>query len=60
MLGISSLSARVLHENFLVPILMYGTEIMLWKEKERSRIRGVHMDRLRGLLGGWIESRMHE
>ena len=24
---------------------------MLWKEKERSRIRAVQMDNLRGLLG---------
>ena len=27
--------ARVLHE----PVLMYGSEAMLWKEKERSRVR---------------------
>ena len=26
-------------------------ETMLWKEKERSRIRVVQMDNLRGLLG---------
>ena len=30
---------------------MYGSEAMLWKEKERSRIRAVQMDNLRGLLG---------
>ena len=30
---------------------MYGNETMLRKEKERSRIRGVQMDNLRGLLG---------
>ena len=30
---------------------MYGSETMLWKEKERSRIRAVQMDNLRGLLG---------
>ena len=29
---------------------MYGSEEMLWKE-ERSRIRAVEMDNLRGLLG---------
>ena len=33
--------ARVLHETLLVPFLMYGSEKMLWKEKERSRIRAV-------------------
>ena len=26
-------------------------ETMLWKEKERSRIRDVQMDNLKGLLG---------
>ena len=35
--------ARILHENkiLLVPVLMYGSETMLQKEKERSRIRAV-------------------
>ena len=43
--------ARVLHESLLVPVLMYGTETMLWREKERSRERSVQMDNLRALLG---------
>ena len=43
--------AKVLHETLLVTVLMYGSETMLWKEKERSRIRAVQMDNLRGLLG---------
>ena len=51
MLGICSLSVLVLHETLLVPLLMYGSETMLWKEKERSRIRGVQIDNLRSLLG---------
>ena len=34
----------------LVPVPMYGGDTMLWKEKERSRIRAVKMDNLRGLL----------
>ena len=42
---------RVVHETLLVPVLMYGNETMLWKEKEISRIRTVQMDNLRGLLG---------
>ena len=42
--------ARVLHETLLVPVLIYGSETMLWKEKERSRIRAVQMDNLGGLL----------
>ena len=32
---------RVLHELLLVLILMYGSETMLWKKKERSRVRAV-------------------
>ena len=44
-------SARVLHESLIVPVLMYGSEKMLWREKERSRVRAVQMDNLRGLLG---------
>ena len=43
--------ARVLLETLLVPVLMYGSETMLWKEKEISRIRAVQMNNLRGLLG---------
>ena len=49
--GLQLECARVLHETLLVPILMYGSETMLYKEKERSKIRAVQMDNLRGLLG---------
>ena len=31
--------------------LVYGSETMLRREKERSRVRDVQMDKLRGLLG---------
>ena len=51
MLGTCSLSVLVLHEILLVPVLMYGREIMLWNEKERCRIRTAQVDNLRGLLG---------
>ena len=34
-----------------MPVLMYDSETMIWREKERSRIRAVQMDNLRGLLG---------
>ena len=27
--------ARVLHEPLLVPVLIYGSETMIWKKKER-------------------------
>ena len=42
---------RVLHETLLLPAFIYATEKMLWKEKERSRIRMVQMDNLKGFLG---------
>ena len=51
MLGICSLSVLVLHETLVFPVLMYGSETMLWKERERSRVRAVQMDNFRGLLG---------
>ena len=44
------MTARVLHETLLVSVLSYGSETRLWKEKERSRVRAVRMDNLRGLL----------
>ena len=43
--------ARVLHESLLRPILMYGCETMIWREKERSRVMAVHIDNLRSLAG---------
>ena len=43
--------ARVLHETLLVPVFKDGSETILWREKERSRVRAVQMDNLRGLLG---------
>ena len=42
--------ARVLHKTVLVPFLMYGSDTMIWKEKERFRIRVVQIDNLRFLL----------
>ena len=40
-----------MHKTLLVPVLMYVSETMLWKEEEKSRIMAVQMDNLRGLLG---------
>ena len=34
-----------------MPVLWYGSETMIWREKERSRIRAVQMDNLRSLFG---------
>ena len=33
--------ARVSYETFFVSVLMYGSETLLWKENERSRVRAV-------------------
>ena len=43
--------SRVFHEALLASVLMYGSETMLWKEKEISKIRAVQMDNLTDLLG---------
>ena len=48
--GLQFECARVLHETLLVPVLMYDSERMVRKEKERSRVRSVQMDNLRCLL----------
>ena len=42
--------ARFLHETLLEPVLMCGFETIIWKEKSRSRIRVVEMDKFGGLL----------
>ena len=34
-----------------MPVLMYSSKAIIWKEKERSRIRAVQMDNHRDLLG---------
>ena len=41
----------VLHQTLLVPVLMYSSETMIQKDMEKSRIRAVQMDNLRGFLG---------
>ena len=40
----------MLLEEMFVSLLLYDSETMIWKEKERSRIRAVQMDKLRGIL----------
>ena len=35
----------------MVPVLTYGSKEVIWREKDRSRIRAVQIDNLRGLLG---------
>ena len=36
-------SARVLYESLRVPFLTYGSETMIWREKEKSKIRAVQI-----------------
>ena len=36
----------MLHEELLVPVLLYGSEITIWREKEKSRIRALQMETL--------------
>ena len=47
MLGVYGLSVL----GSFMPLHIYSSETMIWKEKERSRIRAVQMDNLRGLMG---------
>ena len=35
--GFTAECAKVLHETSLMPVLMYGSETMIWKEKEKFR-----------------------
>ena len=41
----------VRHEASRVPVLFYGSETVVWREKESLRIGYVKIDNLRGLLG---------
>ena len=43
--------AKVLRESLLMPFFIYSSETMIWRENERSRIRNLKMEDLRGLLG---------
>ena len=49
--GLQLECARVLHETLIVPVLMYSSEAVIWKEEERYRIRAVQMDKIRSFLG---------
>ena len=40
-----------MHEGMLIPVLMYGSESMVWSDKYRSKMQAVQMDNLRGVLG---------
>ena len=40
-----------MHETSIIPVLIYDSETMLWKEKKRSRDKAVQKDNSRVLLG---------
>ena len=41
--GLQLQCVKVLHESLVVPILMYGSETVIWREKEKSRIRAIQI-----------------
>ena len=41
----------VLHESLLVFVLTDGSEKLIWREKQSSRIRAIQIESLRDLLG---------
>ena len=41
----------VLHEGLFMPVPLYGSGTMVWKEKERSRIRAMPKDNLKSVIG---------
>ena len=43
--------ANMLYEYLFVLIVMYGSETLIWRKKDRSRINDVQMDNLSHLLG---------
>ena len=45
-LGVYSLSVRGSCEEFSGPDLLYDSETVVWREKEKSRIKAVQMDNL--------------
>ena len=49
--GLQPECERLLHEGLLVPVLLYGSETIIWRENDRSRIIAEHMDNLEGFLG---------
>ena len=49
--GLQLQCARVLNEILFPPVLMHGSETVVWKKKERSAIRAEPMDTLMGLSG---------
>ena len=49
----------MLHKALLVPVFLYGNERVVWRVKEKSRIKAVQMNNRRSLLGIRKMDRMH-
>ena len=51
---------KVLHEAFLMPVLLYGPKTMIWRENERSSVMSVQMaiSEVCWVLGEWMECQM--
>ena len=49
--GLSLDCVRILHESMLLPVLLYGSECMVWDRTYRSKVQAVQMDNLRSVLG---------
>ena len=49
--GLSLDCARILQESMLTPVLLYGSESMVWDKSYRSKVQAVQMDNLRSVLG---------
>ena len=43
-------SAKALHKTLFVPLLTHDSETLIWKEKEKSRIKVAHIDTPIGFL----------
>ena len=54
------LSVTVLYETLVMPVLLYGIEIMIWREKQSSRIRAVQgtTSEVCWILEEWIKCRV--
>ena len=50
-MSLQLVSARMLHVSLFVPVFLYGSETMIQREKERSRIMSIKIDNLKKFIG---------
>ena len=51
MLSLQHAYARVMHDRLFVPVILHGSNTVLWKDKERYMIRATEVGNLKNLLG---------